>query len=793
MKRILYSLLILLASFELFAQGVPMGMQYQAVARDLSAQVLPNARVELQVNLLADGQSDLVVYSEQHELETNMLGLFSLTIGQGTALQGSFAEVPWGSSEIWMEIKIKEDGRFVTVSNSKMLSVPYAFYAATAGDITSPEKLGEKAKDGVPSQNWSLFGNRTSDPAKDKLGTTDCADLVIVTNDVERIRILCSGEVLIDSDLDVGNDLTVQNNAEFNITGGNTTVHGDLSVVDRSTTNLSGPLNVDGPTDINNTLNVDGVTDLNSTVNVNNGSTTNLTGALNVTGITNLGSSFTVNNSSTSLLTGPLTVSGPSVINNTLNVGSCLTSGDPGEARFRFCPDIVNGAESSFSNYPLQVSGASQGMAIRVNNWAPINNFMAFFADDKMRGRIEGNTGFIVQEFKDTSKDLLEYNPDEASGKTETGAGGDTITYDRTNEARTAGESDVPDSQIPLGSQVNTREVVDLVIISVKFIVSVIKVATSFASIPFDPVDIFEGAVDAVLAGVDLGVFLGFTITNVGVAYQSGSGDYAEWLIKYDSEEQLQYGEVVGVVGGTVSRTFTEADKFMVVSAAPAVVGAMPPTAEEEALYEKIAFIGQVPVKVRGVVEIGDYLLPSGEGDGLAIAVGKQEMKALDYARIIGVAWQASDPDKRGEAYQMITCAVGINQNDMAGMIGQMQTVMNGMQEAIAKLDPDYQVYAFETSGKPVAPAGQYSVGPTNRDAVAGYFQDKAYGSREELGQLVVNALEEQAELDMSKYPVVERMLLDPVYAAQAQAHYSELLGTYTDWLNELQDSRKGN
>ncbi len=801
-------------------------MQYQAVARDLSAQVLPDTRVELRVNLLAGGQSDQVVYSEQHQVTTNLLGLFSLTIGQGQALAGTFPSVPWGSEEIWMEIQIREEGGdFATVSNSKMLSVPYAFYAATAGEISSPEKLTAKAKNGVPAQTWSLFGNRNSDPAVDKLGTTDCADLVIVTNDAERIRILCSGEVEIDSDLDIGNDLTVQNNVEVNITGGNTVVHGDLSVVDGSTTNLSGPLNVDGPTDLNNTLNVDGQTDLNNTVNVtggsttnlsgplnvdgptklnntlevegvtnlnttlnvNNSSTTNLTGILNVTGATNLGSTFTVNNNSTSFLTGPLNVAGPSTIANTLDVGSCLRAGDPGEARFQFCPEIFSGSENSFSNYPLQVSGAAQGMAIRVNNWAPINNFMAFFADDQMRGRIEGNTGFIIQEYKDTSKDLLEYDPEQTKQTLEASADGDTISYDQSQQVSDDLNTPVPESQDAVGTEANTREIVDLVLLSVKFIAAVIKVGTSLSSI-LDPLDIFEAALNAVLAGADLGVFLGFTITNVGVAYQSGSGDYAEWLIKQDAEEELQYGEVVGVIGGTISRTFTEADKFMVVSAAPAVVGAMPPTEKQEALYEKIAFIGQVPVKVRGVVAIGDYVLPSGEGDGLAIAVGKQEMRALDYGRIIGVAWQASDPEKRGEAYQMITCAVGINQNDMAGMIEQMQSVMNGMQEAIARLDPAYEVYAFETNGQPrPAPADQYSVSPTNRDAVAGFFEGKEFSSRAELGQLVVQALEAQADLDMSNYPVVHRMLLDPEYADQAQAHYSELLGTYTDWLNRLQ------
>ncbi|MCP9236446.1 hypothetical protein [Lewinella sp. JB7] len=835
MNRLLSTISLFLLTFTLLmAQGVPSGMQYQAVARDLATRVMPDTDIELQVNLLANGQSDQVVYAERHLVRTNTLGLFTLTIGEGESTRGTFAEVPWASREVWMEIKIREQGGdFVTVSNSKMLSVPYAFHAATAGDLVGRDRLSAKAKNGVPAQVWSLFGNRASDPGIDKLGTTDCGDLVIVTDDQERIRILCTGEVKIDSDLDVGNDLTVQNNAEFNISGGQTTVHGDLSVINGSTTNLTGPLNVDGVTNLNNTvnvnqgsttnlsgplnvdgptnlenvlnvnngsvtnlsgpLNVDGTTNLNNVLNVTNASTTNLSGALNVTGVTQLGSTFNVNNGSASLLSGPLTVSGPSLIGNTLNVADCISSGSPGEARFRFCPDIVNGLEGSFSNYPMQLSGASQGMAIQVNNWAPINNFMAFFAGNQMRGRIEGNTGFIVQEFKDTSKDLLDYNPDEASGSEDVGATGDTLTYDRSQAAREAGENDVPETQKNLGSQVNTKEVVDLVIISLKFIISVIKIATSIASIPFDPVDIFEAALDGVMAAVDLGVFLGFTITNVGVAYQSGSGDYAEWLKKYDSEEHMQYGEVVGMIGGNISKSFTQADKFMVVSAAPAVVGAMPPTAEEEALYEKIAFIGQVPVRVQGMVEVGDYLLPSGKGDGLAIAVGRSSMMAMDYIRIIGVAWQASDPTKRREAYQMITCAVGINQNDMAAMIEQMQNVMNTMQESLARLDPDYDVYAFRTNGTQPVQAKPYTVSPTSREQVVGYFQDKQYNSREELGQLVVNALEEQADLDMSKYPVVERMLLDPAYADQAQAHYTALLSTYTDWLYDLRAKGLGN
>jgi hypothetical protein len=38
----------------------------------------------------------------------------------------------------------------------------------------------------------------------------------------------------------------------------------------------------------------------------------------------------------------------------------------------------------------------------------------------------------------------------------------------------------------------------------------------------------------------------------------------------------LSFGDVVGVKGGVISKSFTEAEKFMVVSQNPTVIGAMP-------------------------------------------------------------------------------------------------------------------------------------------------------------------------------------------------------------------------
>lgn len=169
------------------------------------------------------------------------------------------------------------------------------------------------------------------------------------------------------------------------------------------------------------------------------------------------------------------------------------------------------------------------------------------------------------------------------------------------------------------------------------------------------------------------------TSLNVGVAYESGSGDYAEWLERAKDERDLLPGEVVGVKGGKISLNTQQADHFMVVSHSPIVLGNMPEKTKE-ALFEKVAFMGQVPVRVVGKVDIGDYLLPSGNHDGMAIAVKPAEMKAGDYSRIIGVAWQAG----KDAAMNLLNAAVGLSQNQLGNKVEALQ---NEVVEVNQKLD----------------------------------------------------------------------------------------------------------
>ncbi|MCK4916086.1 MAG: hypothetical protein KAS89_07935, partial [Candidatus Eisenbacteria sp.] len=182
----------------------------------------------------------------------------------------------------------------------------------------------------------------------------------------------------------------------------------------------------------------------------------------------------------------------------------------------------------------------------------------------------------------------------------------------------------------------------------------------------------------AIQAGRAVGTQV-FLWNDLGVAYESASGDYAEWLERLDPAEALEPGDIVGVFGGKVTRSTTGAQQVMIVSHAPIVLGNMPPE-DQEHLYCRVAFMGQVPVKVRGPVRPGDYVIPSGLSDGVGIAVPLEFMTAEEYVRVVGRSWGEST----GEPGAMVKVAVGLNQGDVAEAVLRQQSAYSALRDEIA-------------------------------------------------------------------------------------------------------------
>jgi len=791
------------------AQSVPQGMQYQAVARDAEGKLLADQAIGIRINLLADGKKDASVYLEEHQARTNELGLFTLTIGAGETIAGNFTEVPWAEHEIWMSLSIDAsgDGRYKMLSKSRLLAVPYAFHAGSAGTIAGTQaQQGEGQRTHNGGIQWHLLGNRNANPDFFFLGTIDENDLVIKTNNSERMRITADGKVNIDGDLSVGNNALIGND-----------------------------LQVNNNANIDNNLNVGGITDLDSDLNVNNMGATNLSGILTVDKAANFNSTLDVNNNSATKLTGTLNVDGASTFNSRMTIDA-----------------TVSGEQTKQGSYPVLIKGSKQGLAIDLTSATSNtlesgrgNNYISFWEEGTQTGRIEGMnladldpTGLvsIISGFVSNPPSSLgiDYSfgsfslpsPNIDIGTTNVGIGEPiNIDFDVIDPSNTSVSFDDGDISNPFGSldptfsdilgdpsgptgsgpaaqiwnnvinpalcndnlfpdgetqtnfksQIFSNYTLDILNGSISTLGSIATFATSLASV-LDPEDIFSEGVGLVVEITNLIIYGSYADINLGVAYESGAGDYAEWLERADRKETIQPGDVVGVIGGKISKKFTHADRFMAVSTSPIVLGNMPKDAAGEELSEKVAFMGQVPVKVRGLVNIGDYILPSGEGDGTGIAVAPENMLARDYQRIIGVAWENSNPD---QFINMINTAVGMNHNDMSKVIEEMQHTMNQMQLAIKEVNPDYEIRTYKVGQQAYAqqPPLDYSVAPSHSSRATDYFEGKTYDSRAEMLQDVKRAMIQEAGINFENVPLVEYMLDHPEQAEEMAAHYQKLLG----------------
>ncbi len=129
-----------------------------------------------------------------------------------------------------------------------------------------------------------------------------------------------------------------------------------------------------------------------------------------------------------------------------------------------------------------------------------------------------------------------------------------------------------------------------------------------------------------------------------GIQFSSPGRDYAEYMIKKDPNQDMRSGDVVGVYGGELSFDTDGADAIMVISSAPIIVGNFPGD-DVKHLYELIAFLGQVPVKVSGDVNPGDILIASGKEDGMAIAIHEDNLLPNHLPFIIGRAWEGYSGD----------------------------------------------------------------------------------------------------------------------------------------------------
>ena len=113
MKRkittLLGALIMLLFIGELSAQ-VPQAFNYQAVARSSSGNLIASHAVGIKIIIHQSSAGGTIVYSETFAPTTNQFGLFTISIGQGTPVSGTFSSITWSSGNYWLQVQMDATG-----------------------------------------------------------------------------------------------------------------------------------------------------------------------------------------------------------------------------------------------------------------------------------------------------------------------------------------------------------------------------------------------------------------------------------------------------------------------------------------------------------------------------------------------------------------------------------------------------------------------------------------------------------------------------------------------------------
>ena len=113
----------------------PQGLNYQAVALDAAGNELINKSLAVQIAIHQSNATGTIVYSENHLVNTNPFGLFTLVIGSvDTTI---FATINWASGPYFLEILLDTSAtstNFVSMGTTQFMSVPYALYAKVSGN-----------------------------------------------------------------------------------------------------------------------------------------------------------------------------------------------------------------------------------------------------------------------------------------------------------------------------------------------------------------------------------------------------------------------------------------------------------------------------------------------------------------------------------------------------------------------------------------------------------------------------------------------------------------------------------
>ena len=143
MKKLLITIISIIAlAGTVFAQA-PQGFNYQAVVRNTAGQLMSNRNVGVRISILQGSATGATVYQQTENISTNANGLFTIVVGDNSS---QFAAINWSNGPYFIKSEVDPQGgsNYTLSTTQKILAVPYAHYADVARSISEDFDLNER-------------------------------------------------------------------------------------------------------------------------------------------------------------------------------------------------------------------------------------------------------------------------------------------------------------------------------------------------------------------------------------------------------------------------------------------------------------------------------------------------------------------------------------------------------------------------------------------------------------------------------------------------------------------------
>ncbi len=139
-----YTFLAAILLTSITSAQAPEKMSYQAVVRDSGDALVINQTVGMQISILQTTATGTAVYVETQTATTNVNGLVSIAIGEGTT-PDDFTSIDWSTGPYFIKTETDPAGgtAYSITGTSQLLSVPYALHAKTASSVTEVQTLAD--------------------------------------------------------------------------------------------------------------------------------------------------------------------------------------------------------------------------------------------------------------------------------------------------------------------------------------------------------------------------------------------------------------------------------------------------------------------------------------------------------------------------------------------------------------------------------------------------------------------------------------------------------------------------